>query len=98
MTLALAFKPEALDELEEAAAWYEARRPGLGMEFLAEIERLNRLIRDHPEACPIWRVGYPYRRAVARRFPYVLFYLVEDRVVVMAVAHARREPGYWLGR
>jgi toxin ParE1/3/4 len=91
--------PEALAEMEEAAAWYEARRPGLGLEFVAEIERLLARVADNPEAFSVWNASDPSRRAVCARFPYSVFFDLESaRILVLAVAHARRRPGYWLGR
>ena len=87
---------EALDELEDAAAWYEARGVGLGLEFTAEIERVIAAIGERPLAFPQWVPEDPVRRALARRFPYAVFFDVEpDRAVVMAIAHTSRRPGYW---
>jgi len=39
------------------------------------------------------------RRALVRRFPYGVFYVVEGQaLLVLAVAHVRRQPAYWLAR
>jgi hypothetical protein len=47
----------------------------------------------------MWRSDRPYRRRLLTRFPYVVFYeVVDDAVEVIAVAHAKRRPGYWLHR
>jgi len=90
---------DALAELEEAAAWYEARRAGLGFEFAAEIERVVASISERPLTFPQWKRDDPVRRALAGRFPYAVFFDVEPkRVVVMAISHSRRRPGYWGGR
>ena len=90
---------EALDELEEAAAWYEAHRPGLGLEFFAELERIIATVGERPHSFPSWSEGYPYHRATSPRFPYVVYIeKYDERVVVSAVAHTSRRPGYWLGR
>lgn len=52
-----------------------------------------------PEAAPLWRKGYPYRMRVLRRFPFVVFYVVDEaEIEVVAIAHAKRRPGYWLKR
>lgn len=99
MRLPIAVHVEALDELEEAAIWYEARRSGLGFEFAAEIERVLASISELPQAFPRWNVEDPVRRALARRFPYAVFFDVEPtRAVILAVAHVSRRPGYWGGR
>ena len=95
--------PEARDELARAAEWYESQQPELGLEFAAEVYRALAVIDTHPEGGQPWtgRRGQALgvRRHVLRRFPFVLPYLVvEDLVVVLAVAHTRRRPGYWLSR
>lgn len=89
---------DAESEIEEAAAYYESRQKGLG----------GRLRRDFEQA--LWRVAVSpglsprfeetgYRFHVLRRFPYVLFYEeLNDRIHILAFAHARRRPGYWLDR
>ena len=90
---------EALDELEEAAAWYEARQPGLGFAFAAEIERVIAAVSDRPLAFPQWKPADPVRRALAKRFPYAVFFDIEpERIVIMAIAHSGRRPGYWAAR
>lgn len=97
MTLPLVIHPDVGTEIEEAAVWYEARRVGLGIEFVEAVDRALFDIAEAPGRSPIWSA--PWRRAVLRRFPFVVFYEVDDaRVVVMAVAHARRRPGYWVAR
>lgn len=99
MSLPVDVHAEALDELDEAAAWYEARRAGLGFEFAAEIERVIASISTRPLSFAAWKPQDPVRRALASRFPYAVFFDIEpDRVVVMAIAHSSRRPGYWGGR
>ena len=89
--------PDADTELEEAAAWYEARRPGLGLEFLAAVDRVVVEVGDHPFRYAEWTP--PWRRVVLRRFPYIAFYEFDgERVVIYALAHAKRRPGYWAAR
>jgi plasmid stabilization system protein ParE len=95
----LRIRPEAEAEVSSAAAWYEAKRPGLGVDFVAMVDRAFEQIVDAPEASAVWQRGYPYRKHVMRRFPYVVFYEVTaDGVEVVAVAHAKRRPGYWRDR
>jgi plasmid stabilization system protein ParE len=94
--------PEAIDEVVEAAAWYRARRPGLESEFLAEVDRVLPLIGDSPAAFPRL-LDVPedlvIRRALLPRFPYALIFMdLVEHVRVLAVAHAKRRPGYWLDR
>ncbi len=89
--------PEAEEDLREAKAWYERCREGLGDEFLSCIEETIESIR-----CTPFLYGVVYkdvRRALVRRFPYGIFYRVaEDRVVVLAVFHASRDPRSWQRR
>ena len=96
------FAPEVPDELAEAALWYEARRQGLGTEFLSEVETVLPLIRRRPRSFPLLRDVDPMleiRWALLPRFPYALVFLVrEEELRVLAVAHAKRRPGYWLSR
>jgi plasmid stabilization system protein ParE len=85
-------------EIRASAHWY-AERTGLGEEFLAEVDRVFAKIADRALRYPLWRADRPYRKARVRRFPYAVFFLAEtERVVVMAVAHQKRRPGYWLRR
>lgn len=97
MSLSVLFRPDAATELAEAWDWYEARREGLGGEFATCVEATIAQAARTPEANP--RVHGEIRRALVRRFPYGVFYLVEGQaLLVLAVAHARRKPGYWLAR
>ncbi len=92
MTRPLAVHPDADAEIEEAAVWYEARRVGLGLEFMAAVDRVLHSVAEDAERFPTWRP--PWRRAPMTRFPYVVFFEAEeDRVVVWAVAHTKRRPG-----
>ena len=94
--------PEAIDELVEAAVWYRARRPGLESEFLAEFDLVLPLIGSSPASFPRL-LDMPedlvIRRARLPRFPYaVIFMALGTEIRVLAVAHAKRRPGYWLDR
>lgn len=90
---------EAEAEMSAAALWYESKRSGLGAEYLASIDEAFERIGDGPLAFPVWKPDKPYRRCVVERFPFVIFFTVSPSVIlVLAVAHAKRRPGYWLGR
>ena len=91
------FHPLAERELIEAAQFYERAAPGLGGEFLGELERLTVLVGAYPDA----GLGDTQELRVlhARRFPYSLIYQVgTESVLVLAVAHQRRRPKYWVDR
>jgi plasmid stabilization system protein ParE len=87
----------AQDELDEAVAWYASQAPGLGDAFLAETLKTLELITQHPLA---WhRLSLQTRRCRLRRFPYSVVYIpMVDEILVIAIAHQRREPAYWLER
>ena len=93
---------EAAAEVAEAAAWYGTRQPGLDAEFLNEVERVLPLIGSHPESFPSLLDTAPdlsIRRVLLPRFPYALVFIeLSAEVRVIAVAHLRRHPGYWLNR
>jgi len=91
--------PPARAEVRAAMRWYEAREDGLGREFLLLLDEALRQLAARPSASPLWRSDRPYRKQLVRRFPYVVFFEVsEEAVTVVAVAHQRRRPGYWLDR
>jgi plasmid stabilization system protein ParE len=91
--------PDTEEELTEAAAWYERKRTGMGVELIATVDRALEQILDAPLACALWREDRPYRRKILTRFPYVVFFRIDGDVVeIVAVANARRRPGYWLER
>jgi plasmid stabilization system protein ParE len=92
------FASPAQAELDAAAAHYEAQRAGLGQVFRAEVNRVARLIERHPGIGTLVGVGNVRRRALSR-FPYNLVYTEQDTVtVVIAVAHQKRQPRYWMNR
>jgi plasmid stabilization system protein ParE len=87
----------AEEELNAAALYYESRETALGEEFLKELAISFFRIREHPFSCSI--DFDEYRRCLMARFPYGVVYRIEDeRVLVFAVGHLRRRPGYWKER
>ena len=92
-------EPEASAELEDAAVWYESRRPGLGVEFLEAVDATLDRIARWPKAggrIPGVSSDVPARRAPVKGFPYHIAYLeMPDTIRVLAFAHDSREPGYW---
>jgi len=91
------FSKWAQEELDEASAHYEKQSPGLGHEFLNEIDHAIQRIIDFPEA---WeRIVKNVRHCQVTRFPYALIYFVKDETIhVAAVMHLHRKPGYWKKR
>ena len=91
------FLCEAEEEMAEAARYYEQRSGGLGELFPLRIKAAAGELADRPKACPV--VREQIRRKLVRQFPYaVLFREDEDEIVITAVAHRRRRPGYWIRR
>ena len=92
-----AFHPDAEVEYTQVAQYYAAIAPDLGVRFYDEIEWLITQARRQPNR--FFRFSPPARRALARKFPYSVVFLDEpDRVWIVAVMHAKRQPGYWRGR
>jgi plasmid stabilization system protein ParE len=95
-------EPEAKQELAAAAAWYEERRQGLGLELVQEVDAVLAAIARSPGTFPLYPRVTPelgVRRAAARRFPYSIAFIdLANAIRVLAIAHERRRPGYWAGR
>jgi hypothetical protein len=84
-------------ELDEAVAYFNAQRSGLGVEFAREVNAAIQRIVQYPN---VWqRLAGGVRRCQLRRFEYGLVYRVlGDVVIVYAVMHLKRRPGYWRDR
>jgi len=91
------FHPEARAEYLEAVAYYEDRQSGLGARFTLDIESTVQRIAEAPNR---WRkIDGEIRRCLTHTFPYGVLYSVEaDHVLVLAIMHHSREPGYWRSR
>ena len=88
---------DAIDEAHAAFAWYRERNPQAADSLLRELDRAVESIAASPDAWPPYLDGT--RRRLLRRFPFSLVYRVRaDHVEVIAVAHQRRRPGYWMAR
>jgi plasmid stabilization system protein ParE len=93
----LEIREEALAEAIEARRWYAQWSPAAADLFLAELDDIFDSILRSPERWPVYTRRT--RRALLRRFPYLIVYRVlDDRIVVVAIAHANRRPGYWHDR
>ena len=88
---------EAELDLEDAYNWYESQNTGLGSEFIRAIDASLSIIQRNPfaYAC-IYRQA---RRKLIRKFPYGLFYVIKDEmIVVVACFHVKRDPKQWKKR
>lgn len=91
------FLPQAEQEMNEAAIFYETHSRGLGRAFLSAIEKGTADIAHQPTAYPVQQSSI--RRHLVRRFPYgILYREEEEQVVIIAVMHLHRAPDYWRHR
>jgi plasmid stabilization system protein ParE len=91
------FLTPAEEEMAEAALFYEAASSQLGSDFLDDVQRTVDRLRKFPQAGEA--ISSDLRRTLLHRFPFSLVYTIEDNViVVIAVAHQDRRPGYWQSR
>ena len=97
------FLPEALIDLEEAAAWYEDQRPGLGAELLDELESCIATAIEAPDLGLLSGTtanGNEIRRYRLRRFRRyaILMSIIDGLPTVVAFEHSSRRPRYWKER
>lgn len=102
MTRDVRYHPEALAELRADVAWYEDRGAGLGERFEASVDDIVDTVLEWPESGVVWP-GWDSIPVVRSRrvddFPYRLVYLLQaTELVVVALAHQKRKPGYWRDR
>jgi len=94
VTFPVVWTPEAQADLEEAYAWYADRAPQAAERFAFAVEGTVQAIARNPLQFPV--VHRDRRRAGVRRFPYgIIFEVQEQRIVVMACFHGRRDPRRW---
>ena len=90
------YHPGARLDLEQSAVWYEEHEPGVGVRFQHFVSATEQKFRRNPE------VGRPYprtRKWRVNRFPHNIIYREEtDRIVIIAIAHAKRREDYWESR
>lgn len=93
----LVIVPPALAELQDAADHYALQSGiNLGVDFVAEFERVANLLLIKPQ---LGAPAHGVRRYFMNKFPYSVVYKVTaDELRILAVAHQRRQPGYWRGR
>jgi plasmid stabilization system protein ParE len=89
--------PEAIAEAREARLWYRERSLDAEERFRRELKRAIRAMQEAPETWPADEDGV--RTCRLKVFPYSLLYALEgDACIIVAVAHAKRRPGYWRSR
>ena len=94
--------PEAVAEFDAAVRWYEAQEPGIGLALIDRAQQARQTITDWPNAAPPFTTaddGTVLRSKGVSGYPIRVIYTVEpDGILILAYAHERREPGYWLYR
>jgi toxin ParE1/3/4 len=95
--------PDARAELRSAALWYDERRSGLGDEFIIEVSVVLDRIGQAPDSYARWpgtqETPPLIRKAPLHQFPYLIAFEKHQRhSLVLAIAHAKRRPLYWLSR
>ncbi len=91
------FHPLAAQEAAAASDWYRERSQQAAIGFVAELDHAIQQVTELPETWPSYETGT--RRFVFSVYPYSLIYRVtEQEITIVAVAHAKRKPGYWRNR
>ena len=97
MSRPILLHPEAVAEAAAAYGWYRRRSASAARRFRAEFELAGARITETPGAFPEQSIGT--RRYLLHRFPYHVVYRERGEAIeVIAVAHAKRRPGYWKSR
>lgn len=93
----LEFFEDAAAEVEQDRAWYRERSESAEVGFLRELDHAIQQVADAPAQWPQYLAGT--RRYVFPIYPYSVIYFVENDVIrVVAIAHDKRRPGYWRKR
>ena len=95
----ITFLFEAEEEMNFSAQYYNQQSSGLGLDFLEEIEKSLQFIEKDPERWLYYEQNI--HKYNTRRFPFSIFYVFEkdiDKIIIIAVAHQKRKPGYWKQR
>ena len=91
------FLAPAQAELAEAVVYYNAQREGLGEEFAEEVQHTIARIIEYPEAWSL--LSRRTRRCPTKRFPYgVIYQVLDDTLLIIAVMHLHRAPHAWRSR
>jgi len=92
------FTPTARAELIDAQDWYENEVPGLRRRFRTAVDAVVQNMSANPRQFPV--VYKSIRRALLRRFPYALMFVIEagETLSVIACFHGSRDPARWQKR
>lgn len=97
MTFPIRYRPEAVEDVMAAFEWYEAKRPGLGVEFRMALTDAEQLLARTPETFPVVYRGL--RRLLLHRFPYSVYFRIgQEGVDIQGCIHQARHPRTWRSR
>ena len=97
MTLPVNLKRAAQAEFDQAADWYETRKPGLGLSYIQSVREALTQLAQRPLAHP--EVFEAVREFLVAKFPYAIYYRPESKqIIVFAIFHTARDPGEWRNR
>lgn len=97
--VAVQFLDEARAELVEALEWYGAQSPQASDKLLLAIEATLDRIATMPRSAPRWPGIADVHHCVVQKYPYAVVYLLDGNDLhIVAIAHAKRRPGYWASR
>ena len=92
----------ATEEITAAALWFDSQSPGLGGQFWQSVDKLLGQIEENPFRFGKSEFATPeidFRFAMVPRFKYVVHFAIDsEEVLIIAIGHAARKPGYWLRR
>ena len=93
----LILREEAENDIRDAYEWYEGKRKNLGKSFMLDVELALDRIEENPAS---YELVFEFtRRALCRRFPYAIYFVVDNlNIGVIAVLHQRRRPSVWQNR
>ena len=95
----LVLMDEAESDLDEAFIWYELQKPGLGIEFIEDVEKVFLFIVQNPNASE--KIYQKIHRQVVKRFPYSIYFRIDNaflQIQVIGVLHHKRNPKTWKDR
>ena len=93
----LILREEAENDIRNAFEWYEGKRENLGKSFMLDVELTLDRIEEKPELYEL--IFESTRRALCRRFPYAIYFVVDNlNIVIVAILHQRQRPSVWQNR
>jgi toxin ParE1/3/4 len=98
MKLAL-FDSDAERELFQYVDWYESRKKGLGLEFENVVMKISEKLAENPMFPSSYSIGKNFRRIILNRFPFSIIFRIQSYgILIIAIVHHKRRPGYWKQR